>query len=396
MNISKISSMLKRHRLKKAFVLLLIATFGYDMRTYPARAQDHIALAQSFSGMGAMLLRQSGAPGLVVGGVQGERSLVLGFGKTMLGSGRTAAPKGDSVVQIGSISKVLAGQVLASMVVDGMVGLTDPLAKYAPAGVKVPELAGRQITLLDLASYTAGLPRDLPDSSDAGPVHDLSEGGIKDYWRWLGDSKLAFPPGSSALYSNFGYVLLGEALAKAAGKPYRILLKERVLDPLGMIDTSTELREARKERMMVGLDSNGNEVPMRTLPAAMDPAGSVYSTGDDMIKWIRWQLGIEDAKGASVRVIEQAAYRWRQGLGFALGVGGNSMDALGLGWTISLPTRDHPLMLIKTGSMPGFMSYVALAPTRGVGVFVAFNRSQLGTLDGVAQGINQLVRDLVP
>jgi len=59
------------------------------------------------------------------------------------------------------------------------------------------------------------------------------------------------------------------------------------------------------------------------------------------------------------------------------------MDALGLGWRISLPTRDHPLMLIKTGSMPGFMSYVALAPTHGVGLFVAFDRYQLGALDGV-------------
>jgi serine-type D-Ala-D-Ala carboxypeptidase/endopeptidase len=382
--------------IKGSFLLLLIATFCYATRPYPVRAQDHIALMQTFSAMGTMLLHQSGAPGLVVGGVQGERSVVLGFGETRLGSGREAVPSRDSVVHIGSISKVLAGQVLASMVVDGTVRLTDPLAKYAADGVKVPELAGRQITLVDLATYTAGLPRDLPDSTDPTLIQDFSDGTkIGNYWRWLSDSTLAFPPGSSALYSNFGYVLLGEALARAAGKPYRVLLKERVFDPLGMLDSSTELHQAQLERMMIGIDPNGNEVPMRKIPATMDPAGNVYSTADDMIRWIRWQLAIEDAKGADVRVIEQAVYRWREGLKFALGVGGNWMDALGLGWTISLPTRDHPLMLIKTGSMPGFMSYVALAPTRGVGLFVVFNRYQIGALDGVVESINQVVHNLV-
>jgi serine-type D-Ala-D-Ala carboxypeptidase/endopeptidase len=389
--------MIRRHSLiKGSFALLLIAGPCYGMRPDPVRAQDHIALVQSFSAMGEMLLHQSGAPGLVVGGVQGERSLVLGFGETRLGSGRKAVPSGGSVVRIGSISKVLTCQVLASMVVDGIVRLTDPLAKYAPASVKVPELAGRAITLLDLATYTAGLPRDLPDSIDPRLARDLSDGTkIEDYWRWLSDSTLAFPPSSSALYSNFGYVLLGEALAKAAGKPYRILLKERVLDPLGMVDTSTELHQAQIERMMIGIDPSGNEVPMRTMPATMDPAGNVYSTAHDMIRWMRWQLAIDDPpKGADIRVIEQAAYRWRGGLKFALGVGGNWMDALGLGWTISLPSRDHPLMLIKTGSMPGFMSYVALAPTHGVGIFVAFNRYQLGALDGVVESVSQIIRNL--
>jgi serine-type D-Ala-D-Ala carboxypeptidase/endopeptidase len=96
----------------------------------------------------------------------------------------------------------------------------------------------------------------------------------------------------------------------------------------------------------------------------------------------RWHLAVNDAAGAEVRTIDHAPYRWHDGLKVAVGVGGKIMDGLGLGWIISLPKGKRPLILAKSG---GFITYVVLAPTRGVGVFVAVNRLKLCHVRGSHQ-----------
>ena len=77
---------------------------------------------------------------------------------------------GDTVFEIGSITKVFTSLILADMVGRGEVALNDPVAKYLPPGVKVPERKGRQITMVDLATHMSGLPREAlnfePDLAD--------------------------------------------------------------------------------------------------------------------------------------------------------------------------------------------------------------------------------------
>jgi serine-type D-Ala-D-Ala carboxypeptidase/endopeptidase len=356
---------------------------------------DDLVLKEAASMTGTVLWISSGAPGLVLAVVRGEESLVLGFGETRPGS--KTEPNGRSILRMGSIAKVMAGHVLASMAADGTVKLTDPLAKFAPAGAKVPAFAGRQITLIDLATYTAGLPRELPDAPEPQPGQNpFTRFQADAYWRWLSGATLPYPPGAGAMYSNLGFGLLGEALAKAAGKPYATLLNERVAAPLGMADTSTKLSEAQKPRAMTGLDLDGKEAPLSETPAAMDASGNVFTTGDDMVRWMRWHLAINDAAGAEVRTLDHAAYRWHDGLKAAVGVGGKDMDGLGLGWTIALPKENRPLMLMKSGGIAGFMTYVVLAPTRGVGAFIAVNRLNFPMFAGLTAGVHELVADLAP
>src|SRR5213080_4939986 len=106
-----------------------------------ARAGD-IVLKDAASMSGAVMWLSSGAPGLVLAAVRGEDTVVLGFGETRPGS--KVEPTGRSILRMGSIAKVMAGQTLAGMVADGTVKLVDPLAKYAPSGAKVPAFAGRE------------------------------------------------------------------------------------------------------------------------------------------------------------------------------------------------------------------------------------------------------------
>src|SRR5256886_1168060 len=221
---------------------VIFAMLAAGASANPARAAD-IVLKDAASMAGAVMWLSSGAPGLVLAVVRGEESIVLGYGETRPGS--KVEPDGRSIVRMGSIAKVMAGQVLATMAADGTVKLVDPLAKYAPSGAKVPAFAGREITLLDLATYTAGLPRELPDAPDPQPGQNPFTGFQADAsWRWLAQAKLPYAPGSGAMYSNLGFGLLGEALAKAGGKSYAALLAERVATPLGMVDTATKLSPA--------------------------------------------------------------------------------------------------------------------------------------------------------
>jgi D-alanyl-D-alanine-carboxypeptidase/D-alanyl-D-alanine-endopeptidase len=356
---------------------------------------DDIVLKDAASMTGAVMWLSSGAPGLVLAVVRGDESVVLGFGETRPGS--KVEPNGRSILRMGSIAKVMAGHVLASMAADGMLKLIDPLAKYAPPGIKVPSFAGREITLLDLATYTAGLPRELPDVPDPQPGENpFAHFEADAYWRWLAGAKLPYAPGSGAMYSNLGFGLLGEALAKAGGKPYAELLAERVAMRLGMLDTATKLSAAQVPRAMTGLDLDGKEAPLWETPAAMDSSGNVFTTGDDMTKWMRWHLAVNDAAGAEVRMIDHAPYRWHDGLKAAVGVGGEKMDGLGLGWIISRARDKRPLMLTKSGGIAGFMTYVVLAPTRGVGVFVAINRLNFPAFEVLTSAVHDLVADLAP
>lgn len=253
-------------RLAATIVLLLAGAS-------PARADD-IVLKDAASMSGGVMWLSSGAPGLVLAAVRGDDSVVLGFGETRPGS--KVEPTGRSILRMGSIAKVMAGQTLASLAVDGTVKLTDPLAKYAPPGAKVPTFAGREITLLDLATYTAGLPRELPDVPEPQPGENpFARFQAEAYWRWLAGATLPYAPGSGAMYSNLGFGLLGDALARAGGKPYATLLHERVAAPLGMLDTTTKLSDAQMPRAMTGIDLDGKEAPLWDTPAAMErPATS--------------------------------------------------------------------------------------------------------------------------
>ena len=72
------------------------------------------------------------------------------------------------------------------------------------------------------------------------------------------------------------------------------------------------------------------------------------------------------------------------------------MDAIGLGWIVMMPEGNRPLILQKAGGLQGMFAYVALAPTRGVGVFVALNQFSISGFTAAAEGANELITELAP
>jgi serine-type D-Ala-D-Ala carboxypeptidase/endopeptidase len=357
-----------------------------------AEADDKL-LEEAFDFTGTFLFLEVKPPALVIGVIRNGEMVVRGYGEIVTGSGK--APDGDTMMRIGSITKVFAGAALASMVADGKVSFTDRLQNRLGWDVPVPELDGKSITLLNLATHSGGFPRE----SEVGPLA-LGEDRLttkEDYVRSLKAYPLLFPPGTGMLYSNFGFDLLAQALSNVESKPYPDLLKERVLDPAGLKDTRFDLSEADAARAMQGHSFDGSPMPfMQTSPMIVG-AGGLYSTANDVLRWLKWHLDRSATAEAEMRLLDHAAYMPRDGMSPVMGLDeAGDMDAMGLGWVVMEPAGNRPLILQKTGGLQGIFSYVAFAPTRGIGVFVAINVFNIGGFESMAKAANELIVALAP
>src|SRR5215218_5317656 len=104
----------------------------------------------------------SGAPGLVIAAVRNGETAFAGFGETARGSG--IVPSADTMMRVASISKAVCGDVLASLVAKGEIGLADAVQSHLPDGFAVPEKDGRRLRIIDAATQTSGLPREMPQT----------------------------------------------------------------------------------------------------------------------------------------------------------------------------------------------------------------------------------------
>jgi CubicO group peptidase (beta-lactamase class C family) len=143
---------------------------------------------------------------------------------------------GDTVFEIGSITKVFTALLLTEMVKRGEVALDDPVSKYLPDHASMPARDGKQITLLDLATYTSGLPRN-PDGIPNFGDNPYASYRVEQLYAFLSNHALRFDPGTHYEYSNLGFGLLGHVLALQANASYEDLVVSRICAPLGLEDT---------------------------------------------------------------------------------------------------------------------------------------------------------------
>ena len=183
------------------------------------------------------------------------------------------------------------------MVKQGIVNLNDPIEKYLPANVKVPQYNGVKITLEDLASHTSGLPEwpsNIWLNNNIGVFNpNYNESML---YQGLSNIILTREPGSQFQYSNFGIGLLAHMLSVKTGVPYEQLVKHRILDVLGMNDTKITLSSNDiKDRFSIG-HYGGKEITTPTVPEIVAGAGAFRSTGNDLLKYASSNLGFLHTK----------------------------------------------------------------------------------------------------
>jgi D-alanyl-D-alanine-carboxypeptidase/D-alanyl-D-alanine-endopeptidase len=375
-------------------IALAVAIVAAQLALCGRVAAEDKLLAEAVDFTGAITFLSAKVPGFLIIAVRDGDTAFAGFGE-IAGKG-TAKPDADTLFRIGSVSKVFCGEVLASMVLDGKLRFEDRLQDRLGYDVALPEKAGHPIRLIDLATQASGLPREVP-RAEAPPNDPFATNTREAQIAGLKADPLLFPPGTAALYSNYGFDLLGAALASAGGKPYADLLKERALDPAGMKDTVFNLRPGDEARAMQGHDFDGTPMAAAPTPASIECAGGLYSTANDMARWMKWHLDRFAATDRDLRLLDHAAYLYRDGLTSVLGLDdAGPMDAMGLGWVINMPHDNQPLILQKTGGLQGSFSYLAMAPTRGVAVFFVMNEFSAGAFGAAVAATNKLIGQLAP
>ncbi|MDX3807592.1 D-alanyl-D-alanine-carboxypeptidase/endopeptidase AmpH [Bosea thiooxidans] len=380
---------------RKIARLLLCSLFAIASAAGAQRVEaDDLALRDAASMAGVGMFLNARAPGLILAVVRGEDSVIAGYGEIAPGSGKE--PDGRSIVRVGSVSKVFATDLLAAMAAAGQVALDAPLAGYAPPGKMPLAFEDRPVTLLDLATHSAGLPREMPDpATPPGEKNPFAAYKASYYWDWMSSHRPAYRPGTTAIYSNFGFGLLGEALGKAGGKSFAELIDERITKPLGMADTTLRLSETQKPRLMTGLDPFGKPDPNWEASDVMQASAGIYTTAEDMVRWMRWHLA-DDAAGRPARTLAHALWRPHDGLSRLVGVEATDSEGMGLGWIVSRPKDRVPLLLGKSGGIGGFMSYVVLSPNRRLGIFVVASKVDFAMFEGLRTAVRDLAAELTP
>jgi CubicO group peptidase (beta-lactamase class C family) len=262
-------------------------------------------------------------------------------------------PTADTLFQLGSLTQVFTASILAALVERGLVRLEDPLQQFVPRGITVPSFQGRPIRLIDLATHTSGLPRDIPHQ---GAVLTLEH-----MWEFVNAYKLDRPPGSQYLYSNLGFALLGRALVRAAGtQGYQQALTREVLVPLGMSSTWLLPELPSRERLAIGRGADG-EIARYDLPSwpSFLPANGLASSLDDMMKFLRFAMGArETAPSSLLDLLERPRHR------------AAPYGDVALAWQVHALEPDQVFLLAKNGGMLGFSSLLAFVPALRVGVVV--------------------------
>jgi len=294
----------------------------------------------------------------------------------------------NTVYRIGSITKPFTAVMLMQLEHAGKIRLSDPVEKYVrelrkvdsmPAGASPP-------TLLQLATMTAGLSREPREEGPfwSGPVSKWEETLISA----LPHTSYAYMPGTRFSYSNIGYAILGVALGRAAGVPYTTWERTHVFEPLGMKRTRFEIDPSIATDLATGYDEN-REGMVDSLTATKEardgrgykvPNGAIFTTVDDMSRFVAFELGHGPASVLPAERLDSA---------FA-GLVATSADLdLGYGLGFMAMRRQAFTFTGHSGSVAGYVAFMYFDRQAQVGVVLFRN------VTGGALNSNRLTMDIL-
>jgi CubicO group peptidase (beta-lactamase class C family) len=321
-------------------------------------------------------LQKDGGGGVSVGVVIGGKLVwTKNYGFADVEAQRAATS--DTDYRIGSLTKRFTSLMLLQLVDQGKVGLTDPLERYVPEVKSVQNArdGSPPITLLQVATMTSGLAREPGCANHSvGPVSEWQ----KKILACLPETKYQFEPGTQFLYSNIGYATLGLALERAAGQPYIDYVAQHIFKPLGMARTSFEPTAEVRENLAHGyVRSRGTPVTFdRKGPDAelagrgyRVPNGAVFSTVNDLAKFVAWELG-EGPAGLLKKETQNAVYSRAYS---ATDAPKDLTMSEGYGLGLMIRRRGELVFLGHDGVTGGFTSAVFVHRPSRAGVIILHN-----------------------
>ena len=317
-------------------------------------------------------------PGLAAGvWRRGEVILRIGVGNQ---DGPASPPiNGETVFHLASVTKPFVATAVMQLVADGKLCLDCPLRNYLQYfSMQGPE--ADRITIRQLLTHTAGTG----DTSNFGwTTPEYDDGAVERYVRSLASARLGFVPGSNWRYSNRGFDVLADAVAKVDGQPFETVIQRRILTPLGMDQSTLLMSDIDSARMALGHRRDGTAVGYYPYNRRHAGSSTLHSTLDDMLRWAAANLG----RGAlgDQRILPASAYDelWRPHRDIRATIAADTRragyvfpyDSLAIGLSWFLPVDDGRQLVYHSGSDPGFASNVLLSPSEQIGVVVLINAS---------------------
>ncbi|PYK01286.1 MAG: serine hydrolase [Verrucomicrobia bacterium] len=228
--------------------------------------------------------------------------------------------------------------------------------------MKVPERAGKQITLADLATHTAGLPLR-PTNLVSKDPNDKYRGYTADLmYECLSSFALPTDIGTKYEYSNLGYGLLGHVLEKRMGATYSELVESRITQPLEMKDTRIDPTPAMKSRMAVGYNHELTPIPNEWRFGVLQSAGAFSSTANDLLKFLAAFLGYKQVPLLPAM---------RSMLDIRRPGGMQPSTQIALAWNVYVDGGQE--VVWKNGSVGGYRSFTGFDPKARIGVVALAN-----------------------
>jgi CubicO group peptidase (beta-lactamase class C family) len=331
------------------------------------------------------LMREQDIPGLSVAVVDEDHILwAQGFG---YGDKASRTPIDiDTIFSVQSMSKLFTATAVMIAVQEGRVGLDTPIIAYLPtftvhsAFEDHPE---RKITLRMLLSHTAGFTHEAP----VGNNYELDSGTWDQHIASISETWLRYPVGKGYAYSNLGIDLAGYILERVCGKPLAAIMQEKVLDPIGMTDSTFETQRIdAAENRAIGYTGLG--IPSPTVIVPMTGAGGLYASANDLGRFLSFQISGGSIDGRNVlsptlmdEMRTVPAPNAGVGMGYALGVMRTRWRA-----------ERYQDLFYHGGGGYGFLSDLWWAPSLKLGVAILTNSSEHKLQNDLAISI---MRDLV-
>lgn len=281
--------------------------------------------------------------------------------------GRKVPMTADSRVQIGSVTKVFTASLIADLVAQQKLAWTDTLGDIFPDLAMRRDIA--RISIADLISHTSRLPKDPPNRVD-----------VEGVWRPYTRAELYAALSDPALnlvkpdwnYSNFGFAILGHVVEKTSGSSYEQVLRERILDPLGMMSTGIQLSAVQEAALAVHYWPEDN--PLKARPrwrfGEIAGFGGITSTAGDLAKFLAYQMGprnqpqvLNPEATIGMRLVRFLFPDWS--VGFARP------------W-IERREADGTVIIEHAGEVDGHSAKIMFTPTHGIGVVATANLGQDG------------------
>jgi CubicO group peptidase (beta-lactamase class C family) len=305
----------------------------------------------------------------------------------------------DSVFRIASMTKSFTAMAILKLRDQGKLALDEPAEKYVPElkSLAYPTADAPRITIRHLLTHSEGFPEDNPWGDQQLAVSD-------DEMSRMMKQGIPFSnvPGIAYEYSNYGFAILGRIVTNASGRPYRDYIRDNILRPLGMTNTTLEPREVAQDKFAFGY--RWEDETWKLEPALPDGAfgamGGMVTTVSDLSKYVGAFLAAWPPRdGAEAGPVSRASLRemqqvWRMAPASAgrNAAGVLQLNAGGYGYGLRVSQSCAFTNVSHSGGLPGYGSLMRWLPEHGVGIIAFGNLTYTGWNGPVNSALDLLAK----